>query len=94
MAASGGEENGGRRREEGFVFEGISLNLNVFKAEMEKAGEEIEESDDDEDDLLHYTLKDVYERLREIDAHKAEARCVLFVFCFFLLTNQLELVPS
>ena len=43
------------------------------KEQMEKEGEAIEDSDEDED-FLHYTLRDIYERLREIDAHKAEAR--------------------
>jgi ATPase subunit of ABC transporter with duplicated ATPase domains len=39
------------------------------------AGNEAEEdSDEDEEDFQRYDLKDIYERLREIEAHKAESR--------------------
>ncbi len=39
------------------------------------AGKEEEEDDDEDDeDFSRYDLKDIYERLREIEAHKAESR--------------------
>lgn len=45
---------------------------------LEEAADAVEEAEmldeNGEEDFLHYGLKDLYERLREIDAHKAEAR--------------------